>query len=40
MAVVGIVLGFLPEAAGISSQVTRLSMGLFALALAALRKEE
>jgi hypothetical protein len=40
MAVVSIVLGFLPEAADISTQVTLLSIGLFALALAALQKEE
>jgi hypothetical protein len=40
MAVVSIVLGFLPEAADISTQVTLLSVGLFALALAALQKEE
>lgn len=40
MAVVSIVMGFLPQAANISTQVTLLSIGLFALALAALRKEE
>lgn len=40
MAVVSIVLGFLPGAADISTQVTLLSVGLFALALAALQKEE
>jgi hypothetical protein len=40
MAVVSIVLGFLPEAADLSTQVTLLSIGLFALALAALQKEE
>ncbi|MGD2041128.1 MAG: hypothetical protein PVH11_09895 [Anaerolineae bacterium] len=40
MAVVSIVLGFLPEAADVSTQVTLLSIGLFALALAALQKEE
>ena len=39
MAVVSIILGFLPEAADISTQVTLLSIGLFALALAALQKE-
>jgi hypothetical protein len=39
MAVVSIVLGFLPEAADISTQVTLLSIGLFALAVAALQKE-
>ena len=40
MGVVSIVLGFLPEAADVSTQVTLLSIGLFALALAALQKEE
>ena len=40
MAVVSIVLGFLPQAADISTQVTLLSIGLFALALAALQKEQ
>ena len=40
MAVVSIVLGFLPEAADVSTQVTLLSIGLFTLALAALQKEE
>lgn len=40
MAVVSLVLGFLPEAANVSTQVTLLSVGLFALALAALQKEE
>jgi hypothetical protein len=40
MAVVSIVLGFLPEAADISTHVTLLSIGLFALALAALQKED
>jgi len=40
MAVVSIVLSFLPEAADISTQVTLLSIGLFTLALAALQKEE
>ena len=39
MAVVSIILGFLPGAADISTQVTLLSIGLFALALAALQKE-
>ena len=39
MAVVSIVLGFLPEAADIGTQVTLLSIGLFALAVAALQKE-
>jgi hypothetical protein len=40
MAVVSIVLGFLPEAADISTQVTLLSIGLLTLAVAALQKEE
>jgi hypothetical protein len=40
MGVVSIVLGILPEAADVSTQVTLLSIGLFALALAALQKEE
>ena len=40
MAVVSIVLGFLPEAADIGTQVTLLSIGLFTLALAALQKED
>jgi hypothetical protein len=39
MAVVSIVLGFLPEAADISTQVTLLSIGLFTLSLSALQKE-
>jgi hypothetical protein len=39
MAVVSIVLGFLPEAADVSTQLTLLSIGLFALAAAALQKE-
>jgi len=38
MAVVSILLGFLPEAADISTQVTLLWVGLFTLALAALQK--
>jgi hypothetical protein len=40
MAVVSIVLGFLPEAADIGIQVTLLSVGLLALSLTALMKEE
>ena len=40
MGVVSIVLGFLPDAADIDTQVTLLSIGLLALALAALQKEE
>ena len=39
MAVVSIVLGFLPDAADVGTQVTLLSIGLFALALDALQKE-
>jgi hypothetical protein len=40
MGVVSIVLKFLPDAADVDTQVTLLSIGLFALALAALQKEE
>ena len=40
MSVVSIVLGFLPDAAGIDTQITLLGIGLFALAVAALQKEE
>jgi hypothetical protein len=40
MAVISIVLGFLPEAADTATQVTLLSIGLFALAAAALQKGE
>lgn len=40
MSVSSIVLGFLPEAADIGTQVTLLSIGLFTLAVAALQKEE
>jgi hypothetical protein len=40
MAVVSIILGFLPEAADIGTQVTLLSIGLFTLSVAALQKEE
>ena len=40
MSVVSIVLGFLPDVADIDTQITLLSIGLFALALAALQKEE
>lgn len=39
MGVVSIVLGFLPDAADVDTQVTLLSIGVFALALAALQKE-
>jgi hypothetical protein len=38
--VIRILLGFLLEVADISTQVTLLSIGLFALALAGLQKEE
>jgi uncharacterized membrane protein (Fun14 family) len=38
MSVVSIVLGFLPEAADIGTQVTLLSIGLFTLSVAALQK--
>ena len=40
MAVVSIILGFLPEAADVGTQVTLLSIGLFTLSVAALQKEE
>ncbi len=40
MSVVSIVLGFLPEAADIGTQITLLSIGLFTLSVAALQKEE
>jgi len=40
MAVVSIVLGFLPGAADASTQITLLSIGLFTLAVAALQKED
>ncbi len=39
MSVVSIVLLFLPDAADIDTHVTLLSIGLFALAVAALQKE-
>jgi hypothetical protein len=39
MAVVSIVLGFLPDAADLSTQITLLSIGLFTLAVAALQNE-
>jgi hypothetical protein len=39
MAVVSIVLGFLPDAADLTTQITLLSIGLFALAVAALQNE-
>jgi len=40
MSVVSIVLLFLPDAADIDTHVTLLSIGLFALAVAAFQKEE
>ena len=40
MGVVSIVLEFLPDAADIGTQITLLSIGLAALAIAALQKEE
>ena len=40
MSVASIVLWFLPAAADVTTQITLLSIGLFALALAALQKEE
>jgi len=40
MSVASIVLGFLPDVADIDTHVTLLSIGLFALAVAALQKEE
>ena len=40
MSVASIVLGFLPDAADVDTQITFLGIGLFALAVAALQKEE
>ena len=40
MSVVSIVMGFLPGVTTVETHVTLLSIGLFALALAALQKEE
>jgi len=40
MSVASIVLGFLPDVADIATHITLLSIGLFALAVAALQKEE
>lgn len=40
MSVVSIVLGFLPAAIDVDTLITLLSIGLFALAVAALQKEE
>jgi hypothetical protein len=39
MSVVCIVLGFLPDAADISTQITLLSIGLFAIAVSTLQGE-
>lgn len=39
MAVVSIVLGFLPDAADLTTQITLLSIGLATLAVAALQNE-
>ena len=40
MSVVSIVMGFFPNAAGVDTHLTLLGIGLFALAVAALQKEE
>jgi hypothetical protein len=40
MGVASIVMGFIPNAADIDTHITLLSIGLLALALAALQKEE
>jgi len=40
MGVASIVMGFIPDAADIDTHITLLGIGLFALALAALQKEE
>ena len=40
MGVVSIVLGFIPGAANVDTQVTLLGIGLAALAVAALQKEQ
>jgi len=40
MSIASIVMGFIPNAADIDTHITFLSIGLFALALAALQKEE
>ena len=40
MGVVSIILGLIPDAADASTQITLLSIGLFALALTALQKED
>ena len=40
MGVASIVMGFIPAAADMDTHITLLGIGLFALALAALQKEE
>jgi hypothetical protein len=40
MSIASIVMGFIPNAADIDTHITLLGIGLFALALAALQKEE
>ena len=40
MGIVSIVMGFIPEAADVDTHITLLGIGLAALALAALQKEE
>lgn len=40
MSVASIVMGFLPVAADVNTQITLLGIGLFALAVDALQKEE
>jgi putative Mn2+ efflux pump MntP len=40
MSVVSIVMGFLPDVADVDTHITLLSIGLAALAVAALQKEE
>jgi hypothetical protein len=40
MSVVSIVMGFFPDAADVDTHLTLLGIGLFALAVAALQKEE
>ena len=40
MSVVSIVMGFLPDVATVDTHITLLSIGLAALAVAALQKEE
>lgn len=40
MSVTSIVMGFLPDVATVDTHITLLGIGLFALAVAALQKEE